>query len=216
MFACHWPCLPLPNRGPQDASEAAGPSTSVETTSPVREPPEGPCGAARQSACTECGVALPAKVGPGRRPTRCDECRGQKRNGQAGAPLPDLKPEQRPMWSQDYEKDWLAEQLTRRNCPGRCAKGASPAVMHGEHGQGVAEQADGVAIGLAVGAPGRGRQIANTDVQGYRAQRPQGLACLLEPFPCLDRGRDVGCRRGVFPRRSWHVRLVPADQPADH
>jgi hypothetical protein len=24
MFACRWPCLPLPSRGPQDASEAGG------------------------------------------------------------------------------------------------------------------------------------------------------------------------------------------------
>jgi hypothetical protein len=113
----------MPSAAPQgppgrerDGRGAGG--VPVETASPVLKPL-----AARQSTCAECGVALPAKTGPGRRSTRCDECRGQKRNGQASAPLPDLKPEQRPMRSQDYEKDWLAEQLTPPKLPWQVREG---------------------------------------------------------------------------------------------
>ena len=101
MFACSWPCLPLPHSDGQDAVEVA--------PAPVLEPLVAP-----QSACVECGAALPAKTGPGRRSTRCDACK-PKRNGHDPKPLPDLT--ERPMRGQDYEKDWLADQLAPPKLP---------------------------------------------------------------------------------------------------
>ena len=61
---------------------------------------------------------MPARVGPGRPRVLRAACRGPqkpRRNGQAGAPLPDLK--ERPMRAQNYESDWLPEQLRPAKLP---------------------------------------------------------------------------------------------------
>jgi hypothetical protein len=99
-FWSQWPVLPLPPRNAQDAGAAAA----------VLEPLAAP-----QSACTECGALLPAKTGPGRRPTRCDACRGQRRNGHDPKPLPDLK--ERPMRIPDYEDPTVAQALEPPHLP---------------------------------------------------------------------------------------------------
>jgi hypothetical protein len=109
-FWSQWPILPLPPRDAQDAGAAT--PVPIEVPAPVLEPLAAP-----RTACSRCGAPLPASSGPGRPRTLCDECRGQKRNGQAGAPLPDLKPAQGPMRSQSYEAEWLAEQLKPPRMP---------------------------------------------------------------------------------------------------
>ena len=73
------------------------------------------------------------------------------------------------MRGQDYEKDWLAEQLKPPPCPGI----PDPRVVHGEHRQGEPQHADGIAVRLAVGTPGRRREIKDTDVQGDRRERAE-------------------------------------------
>ena len=96
MFACSWPCLPLPMARPQDATEMA--------QAPVLEPPGAPQPAIR--SCPTCGGEITSTHG--RRRYCSDECR-TRRNGHDPKPLPDLT--ERPMRGQSYEKDWLAEQL---------------------------------------------------------------------------------------------------------
>jgi hypothetical protein len=111
LFECSWPALPLPGRSLQDAREAAEATPiPLEASAPVLEPPPP-----LQSACIECGDPLPAKTGPGRRPTRCERCRRSKHNGHDPKPLADLK--ERPMREQSYEAEWLAEQLKPPKMP---------------------------------------------------------------------------------------------------
>jgi hypothetical protein len=101
MFACSWPCLPLPGRGPEDASEAAA---------PVLASPR-----ARQSAfrsCPTCGASFQATH---HRQTYCPDCRATRdrpnRNGvdPAPAPLSDLK--ERPLKIPNYEDSTVAQAL---------------------------------------------------------------------------------------------------------
>jgi hypothetical protein len=96
-FWSQWPILPLPHRDAQGAAETAA-------AAPVLAPPAAP-----QSACVECGAALPAKTGPGRRPTRCNGCRRPKHNGHDPKPLPDLKA--RPLRIPNYEDPMVAQAL---------------------------------------------------------------------------------------------------------
>lgn len=104
MFACSWPCLPLPRRGPQDASEVV----AVEAPTPVPEPlvDRGPA----LRSCPTCG----AELTDGRRRYCSDACK-PKRNGHDLRPLPDLT--ERPMRGQSYEAEWLAEQLKPPRMP---------------------------------------------------------------------------------------------------
>jgi hypothetical protein len=100
-----WPILPLPPRDAQDAGAAAAATPApVEVHAPVLKPLAAP-----RTACSRCGAPLPASSGPGRPRSLCDECRGQKRNGQAGAPLSDLK--ERPLRIPNYEDPTVAQAL---------------------------------------------------------------------------------------------------------
>ena len=109
MFECHWPLLPLGSRGPQDAVETVqATSGTVEAPAPVLAPLAVPQSAIRR--CPTCGVEL----ADGRRRYCSDECKA-KRNGHDPKPLPDLT--ERPMRGQDYEKDWLADQLAPPKLP---------------------------------------------------------------------------------------------------
>jgi hypothetical protein len=108
MFACSWPCLPLPGRGPEDASEAAA---------PVLASPR-----ARQSAfrsCPTCGASFQATH---HRQTYCPDCRATRdrpnRNGvdPAPAPLSDLK--ERPLKIPNYEDSTVAPALEPPPLPG--------------------------------------------------------------------------------------------------
>lgn len=112
MFACRWPCLPLPSRGPQDASEAV----AVEVPAPVLEPPVDRGSAFR--SCPTCGASFQATH---HRQAYCPDCRATrdrpKRNSHDLKPLPDLKPEQRPLAIPNYEDPAVAQALEPPRLP---------------------------------------------------------------------------------------------------
>ena len=103
MFACRWPCLPLPGRGRQDASEAAEAApVPVEVPAPALALTVHQQSAIR--TCPTCGDPL---ASTDRRRIYCSDACKRQRNGHDRAEVPDLKPAASQPKAQDYTADWL-------------------------------------------------------------------------------------------------------------
>ena len=176
MFACQLATLATAgSRGPQDAGETVAatryPSRRPRPSWRLRPPRNRHPGAARPVGSSSTDgrrrLLLGRMQGKAQRP-RSEAAAGSHRAADAWA--------------------GLRERLASR--PAGSAKAAlgnlTLRVMHGKHRQGITQQADSIAIGLAVGTPGRRREIKDTDVHGDRRQRAERRLRLLETLSRLD------------------------------